>query len=152
MKPFRRRVTFDDVDFARVPFYGRYFSWVSEAESEALNQNGLGYTELVGQRGIGFPIVDAHCHYHRPLAIDQEFDVHVSIRNLSLRGFELAFEIYREADGVRICDGALVRRFVDTATFRGTVLPPDLLERFKGLEQVLGTTRPPRTMLRKNSW
>ena len=37
MKPFRRRVTFDDVDFARVPFFGRYFSWLSEAESEALN-------------------------------------------------------------------------------------------------------------------
>jgi len=71
MKPFRRRVTFDDVDFAHVPFFGRYFSWVSEA----LNQNGLAYTELLEHRGIGFPIVDARCHYHRPLAIDQEFDV-----------------------------------------------------------------------------
>ena len=37
MKPFRRRVTFDDVDFAHVPFFGRYFFWLSEAESEALN-------------------------------------------------------------------------------------------------------------------
>lgn len=151
MTPFRRRVTFDDVDFARVPFYGRYFSWVSEAESEALNQNGMGYTELLAHRGIGFPIVDARCHYHRPLLIDQEFDVHVSIRNLSSRGFELAFEVYREADSVRICDGALVRRFIDTATFRGTDLPPDLLERFQRLEQVLGATRPPGPMLRKNS-
>jgi len=36
-----------------------------------LIQNGLAFSELLEHRAVGFPIVDAYCHCHLLLAIDQ---------------------------------------------------------------------------------
>jgi hypothetical protein len=44
---------------------------VSEAERGVLIQNGLAFSELLEHRAVGFAIVDACCHRHQLLGIDQ---------------------------------------------------------------------------------
>jgi YbgC/YbaW family acyl-CoA thioester hydrolase len=122
------RVRFADVDFARIPFYGRYFTWVDRAWEQALNEHGIWFAEMVGKRGIGLPIVEAVSRYRRPLGLDDEFAVDLRVCDLSRRGLttEFRFRRTRDADGEPASDGHIRRRFVDMEAFRPTELPDDL--------------------------
>ncbi len=139
------RVRFADVDFARVPFYGRYFSWIDRAWEQSLNDHGIWYGEMVGRRGIGLPIVEAVCRYLRPLALDDDFAVHLRVADLSRKGLTSQFRFSKLSSprnpndftgapvpaGDTITEGHVGRRFVDTRTFRGIDLPDDLYALFE---------------------
>ncbi len=131
------RVRFADVDFARVPFYGRYFTWVDRAWEQSLNDHGIWYREMVGSRGIGLPIVEAVCRYMRPLTLDDDFAVHLRVDDFSRKGVTSQFRFRKLPDGMMITEGHVRRRFVDTHTFTGIDLPDDLYSLFEKVAQSL---------------
>ena len=131
------RVRFADVDFARVPFYGRYFTWVDRAWEQSLNEHGIWFREMVGNRGIGLPIVEATCRYLRPLTLDDDFAVHLRVDDVSRKGVTTHFRFLKLPDGPMISEGHVRRRFVDTGTFRGIEAPDDLFKSFERLAQSL---------------
>ncbi len=131
------RVRFADVDFARVPFYGRYFTWVDRAWEQSLNDHGIWFGEMVGRRGIGLPIVEAVCRYLRPLSLDDDFAVHLRVADLSRQGVTSHFRFSKQTDGTKCSEGHVRRRFVDTHAFVGIDLPDDLYGRFEEMAKGL---------------
>jgi YbgC/YbaW family acyl-CoA thioester hydrolase len=127
------RVHFDDVDFARTPFYGRYFTWVDRAWEVALHEHGIWFGEMVGEHLVGLPIVEAVARYRRALALDDEFAVEIRVAELSRRGVTTEFRFRRLRDGELTSEGHVRRRFVDMRVFRGTELSDDLYARFEAL-------------------
>ena len=135
--PFVRRVRFADVDFARVPFYGRYYGWVDEAWEYQLNAHGVWYSDMVGTRGIGLPVVEAHCRYRRPLRLDDEFTVQFRVSDLSLRGLTTEFTFRRTDDDDAAATGYVQRRFIDLGRFRPCEVTEELYPSFQALADAL---------------
>lgn len=125
------RVRFEDVDFARVPFYARHFTWVDRAWEFTLNDYGIFFSEMVGDRQIGLPIIEAVCRYRKPLALDDDIAVHIRVPELTRRAVTTEFRLMRPRDAALICEGHIKRRFVDMRIFRGMDLPDGLYELFE---------------------
>ncbi len=127
------RVQFEDVDYARIPFYGRYFSWVDRAWERALDTFGIRFSDLMDGRRVGLPIVEAVCRYRRPLVLGDDFAVLLRVAGLTPRGLTTEFRFQRLTDGAITSEGHVRRRFMDMGTRRGTRVPQDLYRTFEAL-------------------
>lgn len=129
------QIGFEDVDFARTPFFGDYFSWVEKALEAWLHAKGLTDRELVGEREIGLPIVEADCRYTAPLGLEDVVEIHLALRDVTRRGFRINFEMARQADQMRVAHGHVLRRFIDLAQKRPIEIADELLRIFQEREQ-----------------
>jgi len=126
-------IGFADVDFARMPFFADYFSWVERALEAWLHANGLYYRELVGARGVGLPIVEAHCRYTAPLGLEDVVEVQLVLSEVTRRGFRIGFDMARRVDGARVAHGHVLRRFIDLASKKPMEIDDDLLRIFRAM-------------------
>jgi YbgC/YbaW family acyl-CoA thioester hydrolase len=125
------RTSFDEMDFARVTFFGRHFYWMEHATTAWLIQKGIGFAELDRQYGFGLPIISAEAKYRAPVRLEESVEVRVAIRDLTRKGFTTPFEIVRQGDGVLAAYGAITRRVVDVRRFRGVEAPDELYAKFE---------------------
>jgi YbgC/YbaW family acyl-CoA thioester hydrolase len=123
---YLHRTTFDEMDFARVTFFGRHFYWMEHATTAWLVERGIGFATLDRDYGFGFPIISAEAKYRAPVRLEQTVEVRLALRDLTRKGFTTPFEIVRQDDGVLAAYGAITRRVVDVRKFRGVEAPDDL--------------------------
>jgi acyl-CoA thioester hydrolase len=125
-----RRVQFSETDAAGIVHFSCFFRYLEDAEHELWRRLGLSIHPE--NSPIGWPRVAASCEFHRPLKFEQEFEVKVRIKELTMRTITYAGEISREGD--RIATGswkiACVSKSPD-GTMRSTDIPPDVAERLK---------------------
>ncbi|MBI4491891.1 MAG: acyl-CoA thioesterase [Chloroflexi bacterium] len=109
---YRYQVSFSDVDYARVLFFGRYYFIVQQASESLFHQYGIYYRDLLPQHDLRLPIVASFCRYLGPISVEEAVDVHLGIKDLSPRGFTLAFAFFRPGEERCLAWGYLERRFV----------------------------------------
>jgi YbgC/YbaW family acyl-CoA thioester hydrolase len=131
---YLHRTTFDEMDFARVTFFGRHFYWMEHATTAWLIEKGIGFAVLDREYGIGLPIIAAECKYRAPVHIEQTVEVRLALRDLTRKGFTTPFEIVRQADGVLAAYGSITRRVVSIRQFRAIELPDDLYAKFEQMQ------------------
>jgi YbgC/YbaW family acyl-CoA thioester hydrolase len=135
---FEDIVGFDDVDFARTPFYGRYLTWLERAWEAVLHRHGVYYRELVGERQIGVPVVAVQCRYLRPLWLEDRFTVEFRVERLDRRALVTEFRVLKLPERELTTSGTMERRFIDMRAFRGMVLPDDVFSQFEAVAAELG--------------
>lgn len=121
---YRYSLGFTDVDFARLMFSGDYYRWAECAMERWQQEMGLPWRRMILDLNLGLPSTETRCRHHAPIAFEDEFEVGVSVRALTNRGFVTDFEFIRVADGRLAAYGYLVRRFLDMRTHRGQNDPP----------------------------
>ena len=88
--PFTQRLTirFDQVDYARVVYYPRFFE-LSHQVFEAFFEQAVGvsYPKMLMDRKVGFPTVHAEADFKRPLKFGDEVDVTVRLPGSALPPF-----------------------------------------------------------------
>lgn len=109
---YQYRVSFSEVDYARVLFFGRYYYVVNRGFEEWMHQHGLYYLDLVPNHNVRIPIVASYCRYLRPAYMDDVLEVHLGVKDLTPRGFRMPFAFYRQGDERLLAWGYLERRFV----------------------------------------
>jgi acyl-CoA thioester hydrolase len=128
----RFEIGFRDVDFARVLYFARYYTYVDRTWTEWLHQYGLRLRDLYTTGRVAMPIVTSHCRYRGPLRLEDELEVRLELHELTTRGFQLDFHHVRVDDAFRVAEGYTQHRFVDPEARRPTEPPPalyDVLER-----------------------
>ena|SRR5579862_2664159 len=121
---YRYKLGFTEVDFARLMFSGDYYRWAERAMERWQQEMGLGWKRMIVNLNLGLPSLETRCHHHASIAYEDEFEIGVSVRDLSNRGFVSDFEFVRVADGVLAAHGYFVRRFLDMKEHRGQNDPP----------------------------
>ena len=125
-----RRVQFSETDAAGIVHFSCFFRYFEDAEHELWRRLGLSIHPE--NSPIGWPRVAASCEFHRPLKFEQEFEVKIRIKELTMRTITYAGEI--SSNGARIASGswkiACVSKSPD-GTMRSTDIPPDVAERLK---------------------
>ena len=109
---YRYEVSFSDVDYARVLFYGRYYFIAQRASEAWLHQHGIYYRDLLPQHDLRIPIVASYCRYLGPIYVEDTLDVDIGVKDVSPRGFTFVFAFYRQGEERCLAWGYTERRFV----------------------------------------
>lgn len=134
-KSYQLVVGFDDVDYARVVYFSRYFQYAERAQADMLRKYIYSQSRLAEEFNVGNPIVQVENKYHAPARLDDRIIVHYQVKNLSRRKFEFLFDIYKEGEeNTILCKGKMIHRFIDMKNFKGIELDDELYDRFKCLE------------------
>jgi acyl-CoA thioesterase FadM len=128
---YRYEVSFFDVDYARVLFFGRYYDFVQRANDVWMHQYGLYYQQLFAEQ-VGTPIATSFCRYLGPVYVEETIEVTLGVKDASPRGFLLVFEISKPADGSRVAWGYIKRRFVN-AERRASDAPPYVVAAYEAM-------------------
>lgn len=89
---YRRRIEFVDTDVSGNIHFSRFFVFMETAEHELLRALGTTVHLEDGDRTIGWPRVDAHCKYLRPVRFGDELEVRVFIARQGAKSMTYRFE------------------------------------------------------------
>ena len=131
---YLHQTTFDEMDFARITFFGRYFYWLEHATTAWLIQKGIGFATLDREYGFGLAIIATECRYLAPTRLEETVEIRLALRDLTRRGFTTPFEVVRQADDVLAAYGSITRRVVNTRVFGGAEAPDALYAKLQEME------------------
>jgi YbgC/YbaW family acyl-CoA thioester hydrolase len=96
---YRRRVQFADTDCAGMVHFARYFALAEEAEHAFLRSRGLSVHTPGEGSSLGFPRVAARMEYRKPLAFEDEVEVHIWVRRKGRSSITYQFRLTRVGVG-----------------------------------------------------
>ena len=132
---YSRRVQFSETDLAGIAHFSAFFRFMEEAEHALWRAAGLsiGAAEITG----GWPRVAASFEFKRPLRFEDEFEVTVSIAELTRRSIRYGFII--TSAGALVGTGSMtaVCTTKQNGELRAVDLPADVIER---LQAAIGAT------------
>jgi YbgC/YbaW family acyl-CoA thioester hydrolase len=127
---YRRRVQFPETDASGIVHFTNFFKYVEEAEHAMWRAVGLSIAAPDAQ--VFFPRVAASFEYKRPLAFEDQFDVHLRVAEKT--GKTLRYEAVLRRDEDLIATGSVtiicVRRQAGDRP-RATDIPPEIADRFE---------------------
>lgn len=126
---YSRRVQFSETDLAGIAHFSAYFRFMEEAEHALWRAAGLsiGAAEVTG----GWPRVAAAFDYKSPLRFEEEFEVIVSIADLTRRSIRYGFTITRGDLLVGTGTMTAVCTKKENGEFKAIDLPTDVINRLK---------------------
>jgi acyl-CoA thioester hydrolase len=123
----RRRVRFNEADVMGIAWYGRYAVYFEEGFAELGRLCGLSYGDFA-EAELRAPIAQFHIDYHKPLVLDEEFQVTVSLIWSEGASLNAEYTVTKE-DGSIAATAYTVQMFVDGPSGETYLTPPELLER-----------------------
>lgn len=112
---YQYQVSFSDVDYARVLFFGRFYEVVNRAWEHWFHQYGIYFRDLAEQHNLRIPIVASFCRYLGAARLEDVLEVHMGVKDLSPRGCTMVFVFFRQGQERPLTWGYLERRFVNVA-------------------------------------
>jgi len=125
----RRRVHFYETDTAGIVHFSTYFRYMEEAEHALWREAGL--TIAKSRTGVGYPRIATSFEYHRPLRVEDEFDVCIKVVAKSEK--TMRYQCVLTKGDETIATGTLTIVCVSTAEgqpMKAIPFPPDVAARF----------------------
>lgn len=127
---YRSQVRFEDVDYAQVVFYPRFFQYAHNAFEAFFGEAlGVSYHRVLRERRLGFPTVHAEADFVRPLRFGDGFEIAMETLELGTSSIRNHYEFR--------CDAEVAARLVvvtactDLDRFVAAPLPADLRDGFR---------------------
>ncbi|MFN6119206.1 MAG: acyl-CoA thioesterase [Actinomycetes bacterium] len=86
----RIRVRFAETDAMGIVHHANYLLYLEEARVAYLRALGRPYTEM-REEGVDHAVLECFVQYRRPLAFDEEVDVHLVLARTTRATFQLAY-------------------------------------------------------------
>ncbi len=126
----RRRVHFYETDMAGIVHFSWFYRYMEEAEHALWREAGLSI-EPAGSE-IGFPRVAASFDFHRPLRFEDEFEVRLTIAEITTKTIRYTANVTR--GDTNIATGSLTVacvRKIAGEPMRSMEIPADIATRFE---------------------
>lgn len=88
-------VNWGDTDMAGISYYPNYFRWFDTNTLQMLHKNGLPPKELMVEKNMSFPLIDAGCTCFKPLYYNDEIKVISQIVEINRKTFKVKHEVFR---------------------------------------------------------
>jgi acyl-CoA thioesterase FadM len=111
---FEYQVTFSDIDFARVVFFGRFVYLANQAAEVWFHQQGVFIRDLYPTYDVALPVAAVFCRYLGPVRMEDNIVITTGLKGLRSKGFTHVFEVMHKDEERRVAWGYLERRFVDS--------------------------------------
>lgn len=96
------RVAFADTDMAGIMHFAAFFRYMEATEHAFFRSLGLSVNMDVDGRRIGWPRVRVECEYRRPLRFEEEFDVHLRVREKKAKSITYDFVFSKNETGTEL--------------------------------------------------
>lgn len=127
--PFTQRLTirFDQVDYARVVYYPRFFE-LSHQVFEAFFEQAVGvsYPKMLMDRKVGFPTVHAEADFKRPLKFGDEVDVTLTPVKVGEKSLTCRYDFRLQSSSEVAATLTVVTVAIDMDSFTGRAMPDDV--------------------------
>jgi 4-hydroxybenzoyl-CoA thioesterase len=100
MLVYERPIRFEEVDAARIVFFGRYLGFAHEAMEHLFSGIEGGYSHLILARHTGFPAVHVEMSFSAPTRYGDTLHIETSTAKIGNRSAVLRYRMRRAADGV----------------------------------------------------
>jgi 4-hydroxybenzoyl-CoA thioesterase len=128
---FEVKVRFDDVDYARIVYYPRFFHYFHLAFEEIFEQVlGMKFVDVLGGDHVGFPAVKAEAEYRSPARLGDVLRIRVTCARLGKGSMTLRYRAERVGDGILAAAGLVTSACVDMRTFKPQAIPEKYRELF----------------------
>jgi YbgC/YbaW family acyl-CoA thioester hydrolase len=127
---YRRRVQFPETDASGIVHFTNYFKYVEEAEHAMWRAVGLSIA--APGAAVGFPRVAASFEYKKPLAFEDEVDVHLRVAQKTPK--TIRYDAVLRRDGDLVATGSMTVICVHHQPgepVRATDMPPEIADRFE---------------------
>lgn len=106
------RVIYADTDQMGVVYYTRYFEFFERGRTELLRELSSPYSEME-KRGIGLPVVEAHCEYKKGPHYDDVIVVKSVISDVPRSTVRIDYELYDESETILLATGYTIHCFLN---------------------------------------
>lgn len=126
----KRRVQFYETDTAGLVHFSWYYRYMEEAEHALWREAGLSIAPPGAE--IGFPRVAASFDFRRPLRFEDEFEVHLTIADITATTIRYTANVTRDEMGIATgtLTVACVRKIAGEP-MRSMEIPADIANRFE---------------------
>ena len=91
----QRRVEFAATDMAGIVHFANFYRWMEEAEHEYFRSLGLSIMEKQDDGTyIGWPRVNASCHFEAPAHHNDMLDIHVTVERVGFKSLTLRMAFF----------------------------------------------------------
>jgi len=128
----RQRVEFADTDMAGIAHFSNFFRYMERAEHEFLRSLGLSVHDTSGETLVSWPRVGATCEFRAPLSFEDEFEVHLLVREKRSKSVTYEFRFIKQGSSGIVAVGSItvVCVAIDRATGRMTAIAiPESIDR-----------------------
>jgi acyl-CoA thioester hydrolase len=94
------RVEFADTDMAGIMHFANFFRFMERTEHAFLRSFGFSVHQRLGERTIGWPRVHVHCDYRKPLRFEDDFEIHLLVREKREKSLTYEFIFRRGTEEV----------------------------------------------------
>lgn len=108
----RLRVRFEETDMMQVVYYSKFFVWMEVGRVSLMRDVGLPYSDWE-ERGVGFPVVQAHADYRASARFDEEILVKTRVASIGKSSIRFENEIYKQPGMTLLCTGHTVHALTD---------------------------------------
>jgi YbgC/YbaW family acyl-CoA thioester hydrolase len=124
----RRRVHFYETDAAGIVHFSNFFRYMEEAEHALWREAGLSIATR--KAAVGFPRIATSFEYHRPLRVEDEFEVCIKVVAKSEK--TMRYQCVLTKGDERIATGSLTIVCVSYADgqMKSVPIPLDIASRF----------------------
>ncbi len=109
---YRRRVEFSETDLAGIVHFSNYFRYMEAAEHAFFRSVGLSIHQERDGRIVGWPRVATECSYKWPLRFEDEFEIHLVVREKRKASLTYDFSFFDD-QGRRTAKGSIKVACVD---------------------------------------
>ncbi|MDZ7344998.1 MAG: acyl-CoA thioesterase [candidate division KSB1 bacterium] len=104
------RVRYADTDKMGITYYGKYLEWFEVGRTELLREIGFPYSKMEAE-GIGLPVIEVHCRYHRAALYDQLLRVVSTVASMPRGTVRIDYKIFND-DEVLLVEGYTIHSFL----------------------------------------
>jgi 4-hydroxybenzoyl-CoA thioesterase len=124
-------VRFDHVDFARIVFFPRFFSFCHQTFEDFFGAEvGTPYAVMVGDRKVGYPAVHAEADFKAPLRFGDVCRVELETLKLGTSSITSRYRLFL-GDSAQLCaEAKIVTVAMAMDDFSTTPLPDDVRAAF----------------------
>ncbi|HEY1392841.1 MAG TPA: tol-pal system-associated acyl-CoA thioesterase [Methylibium sp.] len=122
---FTLRVYWEDTDAGGVVFYANYLKFFERARTEWLRSLGFAQEKLRTETGTMFVVTDTALRYRQPARLDDLLTVSVRLTERGRASLVLQQQALR--GDTLLAEGTIRIGCVDTASFRPSRIPPEIL-------------------------
>ncbi len=90
------RVSYGEVDQMGYLYYGEYLHLFERARGKFIRESGMSYAE-VEERGVLFPVREAHVRYRNPARYDELIMIRCWIHEWRKASFYFSYEVWDES-------------------------------------------------------
>ncbi len=123
------KISFGEIDYASIVYYPNFFDYFQRTEEAFMEHIGFPYPYLIGELGIGFPIVHVEADFKRPVRYGDSIDINLEVAQLGSHSVTFAFRVFK---GCELCAEARIKHVtIDKAAFKTIEVPSELRARLE---------------------